>query len=224
MKISKTNSSPRDNQGFTLIELLVVIAIISILAAMLLPALARARESAKRTSCASNLRQVHLAFFAYAEDHNDRLPPKFEVKKASLKPEDVNKGKHLNTTTNGMQTLLAVYASAEVFRCPSDYGDALEKTPIWVRRGVSFDAKGSEMGKDDKQKFSAANTFEVARDLFKPWDSDDPKKVADKISKGELGPVKWHVYAYNMVMGDGHVRAIKSKTDEKLEKGELNDD
>jgi prepilin-type N-terminal cleavage/methylation domain-containing protein len=224
MKTNKPNSARPGNNAFTLIELLVVIAIISILAAMLLPALARAKESAKRTSCASNLRQVHLAFFAYAEDHHDMLPPKFEVKKASLKPEDVAKGKQLNTPTNGLQTLLAVYASADVFQCPSDYGDALERTPVWTRRGVSFDAKGSEIGKADKQKFSAANTFEVARDLFKPWDSDDPKKVADKISKGELGPVKWHHYAYNMVMGDGHVRAIKSKTDEKLEKGEANDD
>ena len=89
---------------------------------------------------------------------------------------------------------------------------------------MSFDAKGSEIGKAEKQKFSAANSFEIARDLFKPWDSDDPQKVADKINKGELGPVKWHRSTYNMGMGDGHVRAIKSKTEEKAEKGEVDDD
>jgi len=64
----------RSFSGFTLVELLVVIGIIAALAAMLLPALGKARDAANRAACLSNLRQVHLAFIDYAGNNNGRVP------------------------------------------------------------------------------------------------------------------------------------------------------
>jgi len=77
------STAKRSIQGFTLIELLVVIAIISILAALLLPALAGAKQMAQRTTCLSNLKQIGTAFTMCLGDHSDRFPDRRDLK-ASL--------------------------------------------------------------------------------------------------------------------------------------------
>ena len=64
----------RTNRGFTLIELLVVIAIIAILAAILFPVFAQARDAARRANCISDLRQIALAHQMYVQDNDDALP------------------------------------------------------------------------------------------------------------------------------------------------------
>jgi prepilin-type N-terminal cleavage/methylation domain-containing protein len=227
MKLTGLIEIRNKRDAFTLIELLVVIAIIAILAALLLPALASAKDRAKRISCVSNLRQCYLAVAMYAEDHRDSMPIKYEVKKSTLKPEDIAKSKQLQTLTNGIHTLLGDYVGSTnsgIFHCISDRGDFADTAPVWERKGTSYQFEGVDTGRKPedvyKNRFAGVVKLEIARDLFKPWDSDDPKKVQDALAKGELGAVKWHARSYNLLMGDGHTVSLNSKDKEKAEKGD----
>jgi prepilin-type N-terminal cleavage/methylation domain-containing protein/prepilin-type processing-associated H-X9-DG protein len=113
----------RTKRGFTLIELLVVIAIISILAALLLPVFGHAREMARGAQCASNLRQLGMAFQMYSQDYSDTIPG---LCTSPLQP-----------TWSGYQAWdveIAPYVkSAALFRCPddpaTDYGITHGKHP-----------------------------------------------------------------------------------------------
>ena len=102
-------------QGFTLIELLVVIAIIAILAAILFPVFAKAREKARQTSCASNLKQLGTALMAYTQDYDESVP--------NACP-GVATGGYLNgcgSREDYFTNFLDPYIkSSQVFLCPSD--------------------------------------------------------------------------------------------------------
>src|SRR5215475_12724315 len=77
--MTKSNTPcSRQNAGFTLIELLVVIAIIAILAAMMLPSIAKAKDKAKKVNCVSNLRQIGVGMTTYSCDFGDRVLQTYE--------------------------------------------------------------------------------------------------------------------------------------------------
>ncbi len=106
----------RGSDGFTLIELLVVIAVIAILAALLLPALAKAKESAKRAQCKSNEHQIGVATLMYAQDNHDFLP--------DLADQDGLHGvwfwdMNAAVATNLMQAGLG--KNTQIFYCPDEY-------------------------------------------------------------------------------------------------------
>ena len=165
--------------AFTLIELLVVIAIIGILAALLLPAVARVKESGRATACLSNLHQIGIGLQLYVQDNHNLLP---YMNDKSL------------TTTNPYpppEVVLWNYLSASnVWRCPSDRFQVFETT------GSSY-AWNSFVNGEDADHLKAAG-MDFAPHLI-PLMFDKDKRF--HLARGEDKAVNW-LYA------DGHIKNL----------------
>lgn len=217
-------------KGFTLIELLVVIAIIAILASILFPAFARARENARRTACLSNQKQLGLSIFQYSQDYDEKFPMMYNFS-----------GSVANYWPVAVQPYLK---STQLFNCPSTPGS-------WDGSMANAEYGGST--DPNSGSFSGVrygynrHMFEVAQSINPSDWSNPPKPVslsfinkpsetvmtvetlrsAGSIPEGGVAydsrnyPAYRHLDTANVLFIDGHVKAMR-KGD--LEKKAANED
>lgn len=122
-------SLPGRQRAFTLIELLIVIAIIAILATILFPVFARARENARRSACQSNLHQLGLAMAAYTQDYDERYPPAMAA--GSGFSWDINIAPYAGVTVTNNK-------APQIFFCPDDTGPRINNFSNSTRRSYAM--------------------------------------------------------------------------------------
>ncbi len=218
-----------NRKGFTLIELLVVIAIIAILAAILFPVFARARENARRSSCMSNLKQIGLGIMQYTQDYDEKMP------RAWYGTGPFDSG----TTAYWWQDATTPYLkSNQIFICPSATGDPASYSPRggrsnWGSYGMNSvywnEALGIQAPANNGMSLAA---IESVATTVEASDGNGSYQIAwrDKAAQppvltlssgqramgingatdnGEGAVVERHLETTNILFCDGHVKSMK---------------
>ena len=187
----------RVRSGFTLIELLVVIAIIAILAAILFPVFARARENARKSTCQSNLKQLGLGLMQYAQDYDEGYPMTAFGPYAG--------GAYAYWYTD---LLMPYVKNTQIFVCPSQkaiYGLNRRMFGLWTTNSTDYTPCTMAEVIDPADKFAIGDSYSTRYYIYNDATDSGGGTVAT------YGLYPYHMDMGNMLFCDGHVKTLAVK-------------